>query len=83
MELQSGLPVSGYKPQSMEKIDIVNVNKQTEERLLRSIETLTKAGVMDARWGAIAKTELEKAFMALNRAIFQPSRVTLPEDPPA
>lgn len=80
MSLQSGLPVAGYQPQSPEKIDLVNANKETEERLLRSIEAATKSGLMDPRWAAIAKTDLEKAFMALNRAIFQPSRIGLPGD---
>lgn len=80
MTMQSGLPVSGYRPQSPEKIALVNENKETEERLLRSIETATKSGVMDPRWAAIAKTDLEKGFMALNRAVFQPSRINLPGD---
>jgi hypothetical protein len=80
MTMQSGLPVAGYQPQSPEKIDLVNQNKMTEETLLRSIEAATKSELMDPRWAAIAKTDLEKAFMSLNRAVFQPSRVRLPVD---
>lgn len=80
MSMQSGLPVAGYQPQSPEKIDLVNQNKMTEETLLRSIEAAIKSGLMDPRWAAIAKTDLEKAFMSLNRAIFQPSRISLPGD---
>lgn len=82
MTMQSGLPVAGYQPQSPEKIALVNENKAAEERLLRSIEAATKSGIMDPRWAAIARTDLEKGFMALNRAIFQPARVRLPEDAP-
>lgn len=34
----------------------------------------------DPRWLAIARTGFEQAFMALNRAVFQPQRIALPED---
>lgn len=34
----------------------------------------------DPRWLAIAKTKFEEAYMALNRAVFQPQRIKLPED---
>lgn len=35
---------------------------------------------IDQRWLAIARTKFEEAYMALNRAVFQPKRVQLPED---
>ena len=44
--MHPGLPVAGYKPQSPEKVALVNENKETEERLLRSIEAATKSGLM-------------------------------------
>jgi hypothetical protein len=81
MTMQQGLEVHGYQPQSQDRVAIVNGNKLTEEMLLRRIESLTKDGVADPRWAAIAKTDLERGFMALNRAVFQPSRVKLPGDP--
>lgn len=34
----------------------------------------------DPRWLAVAKTHFQEGFMALNRAVFQPQRVKLPED---
>ena len=34
----------------------------------------------DRRWLAIARTHTQEAFMALNRAVFQPQRIKLPED---
>lgn len=73
-------PVAGYRPQSPERLAAVNHNKETEERLLREIEQGTKDGVLDPRWAAIAKTNIEQGFMALNRAVMQPHRVSLPED---
>lgn len=99
MTEHNGLPVHGYKPQSDDKVALVNTFKQDEERLLRKIDELTvrrtfransegESSVTDSephihvdqRWLAIAKTDMEKAFMALNRAVFQPGRVKLPED---
>lgn len=34
----------------------------------------------DQRWIAIARTHFQEGFMALNRAVFQPQRIELPED---
>jgi len=34
----------------------------------------------DPRWLAIARTHFQEGFMALNRAVFQPTRIKLPED---
>lgn len=74
------LPVSGYTEQSKSKIDLVNQHKDAEERLLRHIEFMQNNNIVDGRWAAIAKTHFEQAFMALNRAVFQPQRISLPED---
>lgn len=81
--LRDGLPVAGYRPQSQQAIDMVNAFKDVEEQLLRSID-LMRDGVdgepYDQRWLAIARTNLEQGFMALNRAVFRPSRIALPGD---
>lgn len=90
-----GLPVAGYQPQSPEKVALVNEFKADEERLLRKIDNLMKqrrpgtvgegnepimVPVYDLRWAAIARTHFEQGFMALNRSVFQPQRIDLPED---
>lgn len=41
---------------------------------------LAEALKCDPRWLAVAKTHFEQGFMALNRAVFQPQRISLPED---
>jgi len=74
------LPVSGYKPQTQSKVDTVNEFKADEERILRKIEALMVSGDVDGRWMAIGRTQLEQAFMAINRSVFQPGRASLPED---
>lgn len=78
MALHEGLPVAGYQPQTEERVELVNKHKDLEERLLRHLEVLS--GTVEPRWAAIAKNHFEQGFMALNRAVFRPSRVKLPED---
>jgi hypothetical protein len=57
----------------------VNTNKEAEERLLRVLDAM-QGDWSDMRWVAIARTHFEQGFMALNRAIFRPVRIKLPED---
>jgi hypothetical protein len=78
MAIHEGLPVAGYHSQNDSAIDLVNRNKVIEEQVLRVIDGLSAVGAGDPRWLAIARTDLEKGFMALNRAIFQPGRIKLP-----
>lgn len=76
-----GLPVKGYVNQSSANVDLVNSNKELEERVLRHMDELAAGpGSIDGRWYSIARTHIEQGFMALNRSVFQPSRVKLPED---
>lgn len=90
-DLKSGLPVAGYRPQSDAAIALVNDFKADEERLLRKLYALEipsyvrDDGVLmvtrpDGRWLAIAQSHFEQGFMALNRSVFKPARVKLPED---
>jgi hypothetical protein len=81
MSMTRGLPVHGYTDQPQDKIDLVNQNKETEEKLLRQIDQLQAQAAGDQRWLAIAKTDMQRAFMSLNRAIFHPQRVRLDGDP--
>lgn len=75
-----GLPVPGYMPQSPTAVGLVSSHKFYEEQLLRHLDNLAQNDQIDQRWLAIGRTGIEQAFMAINRAVFQPSRVKLPED---
>lgn len=74
-----GLPVAGYRPQNEANVALVNDHKAMEERILRHLDQLRGTGV-DERWLSIGRTAIEQGFMALNRAVFQPTRARLPED---
>lgn len=80
MTQHAGLPVAGYVPQTDEKVQTVNRAKEIEERALRHLDDLKMRPDVDQRMVAIAFTGIQEAFMWANRAVFQPSRVKLPED---
>lgn len=71
------LPISGYVPQNEMNINLVNHNKRSEEAVLRDLDQLRELPHVDQRWLAIGRTQLEQAFMAINRSIFKPERVSL------
>lgn len=72
--------VRGYRVPTAEEIATVNRLKEAEERLLREIDDLRGDATIDFRWLNIAETALQQGFMALNRAVFRPQRIALPED---
>jgi hypothetical protein len=78
--MHESLPVHGYKPQDSAAVQRVNNNKVLEETVLRVIDEHFAHGGCDNRWLHIAQTHIQQGFMALNRAVFQPKRVDLPED---
>ena len=75
-------PILGYQDVSGDKQATVNLHKQMEERILRHLDELSKdaPALVDPRWLAVGRTHLEQAWMAINRAVFQPQRISLPED---
>lgn len=75
-----GHPVSGYTLQSDAAVEQVNLHKQMEERLLRVLDELKEFKDVDQRWLAIGRSSIEQGFMAVNRAVFRPQRLDLPEE---
>lgn len=74
------LPVKGYTGQSDEKVSFVNGNKELEERVLRRLDEMAAIEDFDQRMVALARTNIQDAFMWANRAVFRPERAKLPED---
>lgn len=72
------LPVAGYTAQPEDKVQMVNAMKEMEERIVRVLDKMKDGTEIDQRWLAIGRTNLEQAFMAINRAIFRPQRIALP-----
>ena len=65
--------IKGYRDLSQEEIDAMNKSKALANQVGDFIQELEKNGYVDKRWLAIAKTDLQKAFMALTRSIAKPS----------
>lgn len=79
----TNFPVAGYGgPQPIEAIEAVNAFKLAEERLLRALDELATDDDLevDKRWLSIGRTQVELGFMAINRSIFKPERVELPDE---
>jgi hypothetical protein len=74
------LPVLGYTTQSTNKTDKVNAMKLREEKILRVLDTMREDPEIDQRWLSIGRTSLEQAFMAINRSVFNPQRIDLPDN---
>lgn len=68
--------INGYTVQPLENIDMVNNNKIVEEGVLRMLDELNEMAGVDWRWLAIGRTHIEQGFMAINRAIFRPRRLS-------
>jgi hypothetical protein len=73
-------PVKGYNAQTAWAVQAVNGNKEIEEQTLRVIDALTTVEAVDHHWLMTGKAHIEQGWMAINRAIFRPGRVTLRED---
>ena len=75
------LPVSGYTSQQQAAIELVNFHKRMAEIVLRHLDKLQNSGEMfNQRDVSISRTHVENAFMRMNRAVFKPQRIALPED---
>lgn len=75
-----GLPVAGYRSQPEGNVATVNAMKAIEENLLRLLDVFVQNPMIDKRWLAIGRTAIEQGFMAINRSVFRPGRIRLPED---
>jgi hypothetical protein len=65
--------IKGYRV--LKEIEIKNINdiKEIGDSIGELISEMEKLNDVDQRWVAIAKTDLQKGFMALVRSIAQPT----------
>ena len=80
MSTHEPLPVLGYTGQQAAAVEQVNLHKQMEERVLRILDELKDFPGIDQRWLAVGRTPIEQGFMAVNRAVFRPSRIDLDDE---
>ena len=63
--------IKGYRELSEAEIAGMNTMKALEQQVLDALQQAVANGA-DGRWAAIAKTDLQKGFMAAGRAIARP-----------
>jgi hypothetical protein len=66
-------PVIGYRTLSQAEVDQMNEIKALGAQVEVRINILMQDPAADVRWVAIAKTQLQQGFMALTRAVAQPT----------
>lgn len=85
--------ISGYRDLTQEEIDLMNKIKQLEAQVIALIQKVEKKldNQLDEgdshrlfraqafRWADIARTDLEKGFMALVRSVAQPQPLEIEE----
>ena len=64
--------IQGYRELTQEDIDNMNYVKNMAKQVGGLVDDLENVHGIDKRWLAIAKTDLQKGFMAATRAIAQP-----------
>lgn len=64
--------IKGYRELSQGEIDAMNAVKEKAAEVGILIEEMESNSELDQRWVAIAKTDLQRGFMAAVRAVAKP-----------
>ena len=73
------LSAAEYIRKSEEAQLLMAENKIAEEEILGKLQALGSRSDIDKRWLSIARTDIERGFMALNRALAEPLMKILSE----
>ena len=65
--------ITGYRDLSPEEIALMNEVKAKAQEVGALVDKLKAAPGIDPRWASIGCTDLQQGFMALTRAIAQPT----------
>ena len=65
--------ITGYRQLDESEILVINATKLLATTIGDYLEVLSKDPAVDQRWLSIAKTDLQKGFMALTRSIAKPT----------
>lgn len=65
--------ITGYRDLSAEEIALMNEVKAKAQEVGALVEKLKASPGLDQRWVSIGCTELQQGFMALTRAVAQPT----------
>jgi hypothetical protein len=72
--LNTGQPaITGYRNLSIQEVAIMNTIKDLGNRVAAIIALVDNNPETDKRWVSIARTDLQKGFMSLTRAVAKPT----------
>jgi len=66
------IKIAGYRELNQEEIDLINQIKNIGVIIGALIKMLSEKAEVNQRWLSIGKTDLQKGFMALTRAVEKP-----------
>lgn len=66
-------PITGYRNLTKGEVDLINHCKALAEQVGRFVQLMREGNGLDQRWVSIGATDLQRGFMALTRAIAQPT----------
>jgi hypothetical protein len=72
--------IKSFTDQSAKNKAMVNINKEAEERVYRILDNLANVSTLDQQLLIEGRKHILMGFMLVNRSIFQPERIELPED---
>ena len=64
--------ITGYRDLTDNEIETINLIKKLAAQVGEVVDVMQEATESDKRWVAIAKTDLQKGFMALIRSVAKP-----------
>lgn len=73
MAQQQTTGIQGYRQLSTAEIDLVNQIKSKAQEIDSLVRQLEAMPDIDKRWLAVGKTDLQKGFMGVVRAIAKPT----------
>jgi hypothetical protein len=65
--------ITGYRQLSPNEVELINEIKRLAEQAGVMVSSLEGSTIADPRWVAIARTQLQQAFMALTRSVARPA----------
>lgn len=65
-------PITGYRELSQSEVDLMNKLKDVAIEVGNWVDVVLDDPNTDKRWANIGKTDLQKGFMSLIRAVAQP-----------
>lgn len=64
--------IKGYRKLTEEELTVINSIKSVENFVAEAVKSVAELDGIDQRFVSIAKTDLQKGFMALTRSVARP-----------